>query len=148
MFERAAFLGFVCFFLSLSPAWGQDDYRFSSFPNPNDPALLHGYAPKPFSQADLNNYWITPEDAGHYISGRSRFSDFSSARSVSSYTAVEAVDTTRVLVAPARVHLIEKAAPAAVSPSAHRPTRFNDSLDLPQIIKEHAWILPPNLQNQ
>ncbi|MBL8014058.1 MAG: hypothetical protein JNN05_09445 [Candidatus Omnitrophica bacterium] len=149
MSKRTALLGFVCFFLCVSHAWAWDDstvrQTYVSDFDSQDLGVVHGYSPKPFSPDSQPNYWITPEEAGHYILGRSRSSyDPTTLVSTPAPRAGIMADPTRVLVAPARVLPIPEPNPQTPV-LTDRPTRFNDSSDLSEVIKQHAWVIPFNL---
>lgn len=152
MSKCTGLLGIVYFLLCFSSAWAWDDSNvaqtYVSALNPQDMATVHGYYPKQFSPEPQPNYWITPEEAGHYILGRSRNTySFSKTADTPTPRVGTMADQTRVLVAPARVlSLQEIPAPEPPKPDfTNRPPRINDSSDLPETIKKHAWIVPFDL---
>ena len=101
--------------------------------------LIHEYYPREFSDEIKPRFSTTAEEQGHYILGDSQ-QTFRYYPTVTITTKPLEQDSTKVLVSSAsRQILIETIAPKV---TAYRPPRINDSLDIPRVIEEHAWIIP------
>ena len=129
-------LSIICLLLLLSNTpfiYGSDDI-----------SILHGYYPKEFSDHTISNYWMTPQEVGHYILGNSQPLDH--YISVADKPAVVSInDTSQVHVI--RPHRMEMERKQTQINYHHRPTRINDSFDLPKVIEEHSWNLPACLSS-
>ncbi len=144
-------LGFLC--IHLSSVWACDQcdnpssYRTQTrYQNPQNLGFIHGYYPNEFSENFSESSSLTPEEAGHYILGTThRNYRYLPTVSVSEQPQTVLTDSAQVLISAARaVHIQENIIP--LTASSNRPPRFNDSIDLPQVIREHQWTLKINIQ--
>lgn len=119
-----------------SSTWTTKSSRYSYS---QDLGRMHGYYPKELTEGITQRYSYTPEEAGHYILGRSD----SMYRYLPTFTDPAQrteVDPTRVLVSPSRIVYIPET--RTISNNTDRPPRINDSLDLSDVIEQHKWVIP------
>lgn len=124
-----------------STAQAQEEFFFSEkrWQRPNRTSERdHGYAPRPFSE-QTNSFVTTPEEEGHYILGSSQEIALYRPTATFADKSVQ-TDVTRVLISRPRIQETPEDLPSLpVKPTIERPTRFNDSLDLERVIREHKW---------
>lgn len=142
----------ICILAGFPCAWGFEDSPrdryFSGHRSPDDQALIHGYYPKEFSE-NFPDYWVTSEEAGHYIMGHSDYRDrYYPTYTTTTVSATSPGDPIRVLISGARTTVIKEIENIQPTSSNNRPTQVNDSRNLQRVIDEHRWVLPAFIRDQ